>query len=218
VSPFSGFTRNTPVPNLFFGPLLREIDDLEEMKCLLRAIFLLYQRRGFPQAVGESELVSDIVAETGLSVEATRRGLHKAVARGVLLCVKGQEEQSQYLLHTQANREYLERHGLPPVEPEEAPQAGPPQEPSSIFALYEENIGVLTPMVAEELKAAEATYPWEWIQEAFKEAVMRNRRHWRYIARILERWSTEGKGHGESTRYPEKITASEYIRRHGLPP
>jgi hypothetical protein len=43
-----------------------------------------------------------------------------------------------------------------------------------------------------------------WIEEAFREAASLNKRSWRYIERILERWSTEGKGSGEPGRDTKK--------------
>ena len=52
---------------------------------------------------------------------------------------------------------------------------------------------MLTPLIAEELREAEQSYPAEWIEEAFREAVRLNKRNWKYIRAILERWSTEGK-------------------------
>ena len=74
----------------------------------------------------------------------------------------------------------------------------------NIFAQYEDNIGMLTPMVADELREAESHYPMSWIDEAFKEAVTQNKRSWRYVSRILERWDREGRHHGKSGRYPKK--------------
>ena len=69
---------------------------------------------------------------------------------------------------------------------------------------YEDNIGILTPIVADELREAESHYPISWIDEAFKEAVTQNKRSWRYVSRILERWDREGRHHGKSGRYPKK--------------
>ena len=37
----------------------------------------------------------------------------------------------------------------------------------NIFALYEQNIGLLTPLIAEDLKDAINHYPEEWIEAAF---------------------------------------------------
>jgi len=51
-------------------------------------------------------------------------------------------------------------------------------------------------MIAEELRDAERTYPAEWIADGFREAVELNKRSWRYVLRILERWRREGRGDG----------------------
>ena len=58
--------------------------------------------------------------------------------------------------------------------------------------------------IVEELIEAEKTYSARWIEEAFREAVGNNKRNWRYIARILERWESEGKQNGTVGRYPKK--------------
>jgi len=74
----------------------------------------------------------------------------------------------------------------------------------NIYTLYEQNIGLLLPLVAEELREAEEQYPWEWVEAAFREAVQQNKRKWSYIRAILKRWEIEGKGgepHGAHGRY-----------------
>jgi len=63
----------------------------------------------------------------------------------------------------------------------------------NIFVLYEQNIGLLSPLIAEELKDAADQYPTEWIEAAFREAVQHNKRKWSYIRAILRRWETEGR-------------------------
>src|SRR5947209_12830251 len=40
----------------------------------------------------------------------------------------------------------------------------------NIFVLYEQNIGLLSPLIADELKDAADQYPAEWIEAAFREA------------------------------------------------
>jgi DnaD/phage-associated family protein len=63
----------------------------------------------------------------------------------------------------------------------------------NIFHLYEQNIGLLTPMIAGQLEDAADRYPADWIEAAFSEAVQRNKRNWKYISAILRRWETEGR-------------------------
>jgi DnaD/phage-associated family protein len=80
--------------------------------------------------------------------------------------------------------------------------------------MYEQNIGMLTPMIAEELRQAEKLYPADWINDAIREAVSLNKRNWRYITRILERWSSEGRDGGAHRRDTSKQTGPEkYIKQ-----
>jgi len=74
-----------------------------------------------------------------------------------------------------------------------------PERPN-IFQLYEENIGPITPLMADILKADEADYPSEWIEEAVRIAVARNARHWKFVQAILNRWQTEGRGNEQNRR------------------
>jgi DnaD/phage-associated family protein len=86
-------------------------------------------------------------------------------------------------------------------------------EASDIFTLYEQNIGMLTPLIADELREAGKLYPENWIKEAIKESAALNKRNWRYIARILEHWSTEGKDDGTHRGNSKKIAdPDKYIR------
>jgi DnaD/phage-associated family protein len=74
----------------------------------------------------------------------------------------------------------------------------------NIFRLYENNIGPLTPMIAEILQDAENTYPPAWIEEAIRIAVENNKRNWRYVEAILRRWQEGGRDEREDRRDTEK--------------
>ena len=73
--------------------------------------------------------------------------------------------------------------------------ANPLPDPSKpiIFTLYEQNIGPLTPMVAEILKADAETYPESWLRDAMQQAVSRNIRNWKYVQAILKSWQEKGR-------------------------
>jgi DnaD/phage-associated family protein len=62
----------------------------------------------------------------------------------------------------------------------------------TVFRLYEQNIGPLTPLIAQQVIKATDLYPISWIEDAIGEAVAYNRRSWRYIARILENRAADG--------------------------
>ena len=138
------------------------------------------------------------------------RALTLAVRRGTFLkgsVGRDDERDEVYTLNTESDRKALaEMVGAEP--PPEAPSAAEPWEDGAqrpnVFGLYEDNVGMLSPMIAEELKEAEELYPQSWIEDAFKEAVGHNKRSWRYIAAILERWQQEGRDDGEPVRGPKK--------------
>ena len=220
--PFPGFpakSSSTPLPDLFFSRLLPEIQSLPELKVVLHIFFRLYQEKGTPKLITYDELASDETLMRGLDEtadarEALRQALDSAVGRGVLLhTVLGAEGQSQdaYFINSASGRAAVSRIESGELSTQVSPhsQTQTRRESPNIFILYEQNIGLLTPMIAEELKEAEKLYPAAWIEEAFKEAVALNKRSWRYIARILERWSVEGKGSGKSGRDSEKKRGPE---------
>ncbi len=223
---FSGFPSKTsyvPLPAMFLSALLPEIDDIRELKVTLYVISALYQKRGFPRFVTRDELLGNLSLRKSLresgNEDRTLTGILDAmVKRGTVIRVK---EYDVYLLNTEQDRETAEKikNGeipLPVVKKEsskaEIEKADSGESPD-IFTLYEENIGMLTPIIADFLKEAEKLYPRGWIEDAVKEAVSLNKRNWRYIARILERWENEGKSDGTYRRHSEKKPdPDKYIR------
>lgn len=224
---FEGFPRSmefTPVPNLFLSRLLPEITDIIELKVTLYVLAALYRKRGYPRFVTFSELLSSPGLVKGLGdrkrpvADTLRAALQAAGERGTLLHL-GMEKDGQtedvYFLNTDSDRKTLEKIrngeielGLGKIKRQVLP---PPEESPNIYALYEQNIGLLTPMIAEQLKDAEKTYPESWIKDAFAEAVSLNKRNWRYIIRILERWAAEGKKDGAYQR-SSKTDPDKYVK------
>jgi DNA replication protein len=226
--PFSGFPTRpevTPIPNLFFSAVMPKIDSITELKAILHVFWLLSRRRGYPQFVTYGELLSDSVLMGGIEGgikprdEVLRHALDQAVQHGIMLHLKldrdGQPEDA-YFINSEAAKEAINkiqqgdfpRLVLVPRKGEGAEAALP-----DIFSLYEQNIGMLTPMIAEELQEAEKVYPADWIESAFKEAVSLNKRSWKYIARILERWAVEGKDDGKLGRdFKKENDREKYIR------
>ena len=213
---FSGFPAGklatTPVPSQFFSELLPLVDNLAELKVILHLFWLIGRKTGKLRYARLDELSKDQRLLEGLATarlggEAVLSdALERAVARGALLRVtvrRGDATEAWYMINSANGREVLER--LRAGELDLLAELGEDVQLSSerppIFVLYEQNIGLLTPMIAEELRDAEKTYPAEWIADAFREAVAMNKRSWRYVIRILERWRTEGRGSG-SKRHP----------------
>ena len=226
---FKGFpsrTQFTPIPNLFFSNLLSQISDIAELKITLHIFWALYRKRGYPRFITYRELASTTGLLSGLKGgekppdEILRNALETASQRGTILHIildKDGVPEDVYFLNMEADRQVVAkiqngelalaglkagRQAYPDVETEEQP---------NIFTLYEENIGMLTPMIAEELRAAEKLYPEVWIRDAIKEAAKQGKHKWSYIVAILENWLAEGRSDGTYRRDSKKTGADKYI-------
>ncbi len=204
----------TPVPDLFFSELLLEIDHLAELKVTLYILFLLTQQRGQRPCVSGEELARDQRLLAGLASSATSAeealsdALERAVARRALLRVTAEKdggERDWYFVNSEKGRQAVDDLLAGKWVPAGLgkPVRVQAQRPN-IFVLYEQHIGPLTPLLAEQLGEAEDTYPTAWIEDAFREAVELNKRSWRYIQRILERWAAEGRTDETSRRGDER--------------
>ncbi len=201
----AGKLATTPVPNLFFSELLPLVDNLAELKVILHLFWLIGKKRGKLRYARLDELLRDRVllaalATRKLNGEAVLRdALERAVARGAVLHTTVQREgaaEEWYMVNSANGREVLERLAAGELDllADLGEDVQLQAERSTVFVLYEQNIGLLTPMIADELRDAERHYPAEWIADAFREAVKANKRSWRYVLRILERWRVEGRG------------------------
>lgn len=219
---------NVALPFSFFSEILPEIDTIGELKVTLFAFLLLAQKGGADSSFQLAELQGDstIVAALASAEKdgriAVAEGLQQAVLRGTFLKAKvqppGEAAGIWYWLHTPENQALLRQ-----VENGHWPETLSYnwqgvrlrwQRPN-IFTLYEQNIGSLTPLLADALQDAERSYPATWIEEAFRIAVQRNVRNWKYIRAILERWREEGKdGRTEEPQsYSERL--KKYVGQYG---
>ena len=191
------------LPNSLFTQVMPEIQDLAELKVVLYAAYLILRKPDHPHFVTYRQLKAEACRLSAeLDEETLRQALNSTVEHGTLshssLNINGMLE-DVYALTVDSRQ--------PPTR-----LPSPGGQAINIFALYEQNIGMIQSTIVEELKEAEKTYPSQWIEEAFKEAAMLNKRNWRYIARILERWTSEGKDSGEYKRDLKKDDPDKYIK------
>jgi len=216
------------VPDLFFTGLTPAVDNLAELKVILHVIWLR-QRRG-KQVLTGAELSADETLALSLGAAGgsppfsalrpprgqggsdlelvLRDALDRAVARGALLRATVDTPSGQhdiYALNSEGGRRAFEevhqgRMGIVRVVVADRPATEPRP---NIFELYEDNIGLISPLLADELRQAEATYPPDWIEDALRIAVENNVRKWRYVAAILEGWATRGKDERTAGRKAE---------------
>lgn len=204
----AGELRFTAVPDLFFARLLPQIDSLAELKVTLHFMWVHY--REAKQAISKNELLTDetLVQSLALINEdvelALSQGLNRAVERGTLLYVQIENDDGLhdlYFLNSERGRQAHAKveEGELGVVAVSGLEIAPPAKRPNIFELYEDNIGLISPILADELKDAEMTYPQEWIEDAFKIAVENNVRKWSYIRAILERMATAGRDDGSGS-------------------
>jgi DNA replication protein len=226
---FKGFPPRpevTPLPNIFFSEVLPRMESMAEIKVVMHVFFLLSRRKGYPRFVSYEELSNDPIVIKGLgggeesTGEMLGRSLEEAIRHGILLHIpidiEGKPDDA-YFINNQAEKDTINRIlegklSIPRVSVRKTEEAPVPLA-SDIYNLYEQNIGILTPILAEELQEAEHRYPADWIQDAFRIALRMNVRNWKYISGILKRWEREGKSDGEPVRnYRKERDPDKYIR------
>ena len=202
------------IPNPFFSELLPKIDHLGELKVTLYALWRLEQMGGEVRYLLESDFLEDEIFIQGMAASpdeaesALKEALERAIQRGSLLraTVKLERELPLYFFNTPRGRAAVAaiQNGewQPSNDPRVPVELAPPR--PNIYQLYEQNIGVISPLLAESLQDAEDTYPPEWLEEAFRIAVEKNVRNWRYVEAILRRWHERGYDGRTNRRDTEK--------------
>jgi len=191
---FTGFTSSetfTQIPDSFIH-LLKEIDDIAELKVTLHAIWRIEHIEGHFRALREADFEAGTL---GLNGGEILSGLGKAVERGTLLR-REREAQVFYFLNSPRGRLSAEAFEKGQWR-ESAMGSSAPMRKSNIFKLYEKNIGPLTPLISDMLREAEKNYPSVWIEEVFEIAVRKQNRNWKYMESILARWKEQRKDEGK---------------------
>jgi DnaD/phage-associated family protein len=198
MSAFKGFQDSetfTAIPDSLFRELLQLISGEAELKIVLHALWRMEHFDGTRHSLTWQDFAS---AALGLSTERVKEGLAEAIEHAILLVV-GVGKDSRYFVNSPRGRTAAEafRAGVPAAA--ELASSLPLDRPT-IFRLYEENIGPLTPLVADALKDAEETYPASWLADAIELAAKNNKRSWSYCEAILKRWKEEGRGQKQNRR------------------
>lgn len=201
---FAGFSTDNLVglPPELFTEVLPAITLPSELKVTLHVFYRLSLQRGAPRRISWDSLEADHMLQQGLRslsrlrplAEMLSEGLQAAIQRQTLLHVALPDDGrlvNWYLVHTSANRVWAEQAGH--LQATLAPDEPVAEQRPTLLALYEQNIGLVTPLLVEELREAEVRYPYQWIEDAMREAVRSNARSWRYIRKVLERWATYGR-------------------------
>jgi len=216
----SGKQRIVLVPAQFFSELLPLVDSLDELRVCLYFFWRLERMEGEFRFLRIADIQEDpkFMALLGEDPQAALQAsldaavTHGALLSGALPARQGETGETYYFVNSPRGRAAVE-----------AIQRGEWRTPANlpagldlsldhpnIYRLYEENIGPLAPMIAETLRDAEQTYPMTWIEEALRLAVEHNKRSWRYVAAILERWKQEGRRDERKDRRDSEAARRRY--------
>ena len=202
------------VPGSYVSQVARHVADIVELKVTLLVFHLLSQSRAYPGYVTHADAVLRAASLLGVEGPECELALNAAVARGAILMADLPPKLgggTAYFANIEADIDAIER-----LKAGDASAGSSAATGSNVFQLYEQNIGVITPMIAEELRDAQVTYPLEWIEDAFREAVTGQKRNWKYIRRILERWRVEGRGSGTNRPGAVPDDPDKYVKgRYG---
>lgn len=205
---FSGFPDGAlvpiPIPALFFTEILPIVDHIGELQLLLFSFWSLQSQEGSHRYLRLSQLAKEeallmtlAAAQAGDPQALLREALERAVARGVLLHVTvtlktGNDE--FYFMNTEKGRLLVDLIHKEEWLPEESdkPLQLVVQRPN-IFLLFEQNIGPLTPLIADQLRDLEKDYSTQWVEDAIKQAAYNRVTSLNYIIGILRRWQRDGR-------------------------
>ena len=194
---------------------IKNLNNINEIKIFLRIIHLIYQKQNLNTETFElsfDEISNDpvtlkLLGPNSLTKDQTTKKLKEICD---VLIMKDFINQKIYtnkvtgITKTVFHMETFEKTNDPVISE---------NNPKNIFELYEDNVGMLNPMIVDELIQAENKFPFNWIVDAVKESTTRNKRNWKYIHTILETWDREGKNNGRTLGNSEKTGYGEYFKR-----
>jgi DnaD/phage-associated family protein len=210
LSKFNGFTNSesfTQLPDTFFHQLLHQIDDAAELKVTLYFLWRVEHMDDSFRALRDSDFFAK---ELGLSADAIGSGVEKAVKRGTILRI---EHKAEVIYFLNSPRGRAAANAFLGGENKVAGVAAVAFERPNVFRLYEENIGPLTPLIADKLIDAEETYSEAWVAEAIEIAVTNNVRKFPYVEAILKDWKENGRAKEQDRRDNKEFSKQSLDRK-----
>lgn len=200
----SGTPGSTLVPNSFFEKFIPNVEFVEDILTLLWCAYLMQDKAAAKkkaffsvEAIWLTDGVEHSYTKIGINKENFFKSLERCTEQGFLSKVtvnqKNHKETVFFLSHPGILEEIEDLGNVHlglniPFDIEDAESSVI----TNLFELYEENFGVVSPIVAENLIEISHKYDFELIKQAFQEAALHGVGSWRYIERILENQEKEG--------------------------
>ncbi|MBG93125.1 MAG: hypothetical protein CL792_04005 [Chloroflexi bacterium] len=217
---FEGFrtgSRAVTIPVEFFNELMPNLNKGIEIRVILHVLYMIFRKSGRVRAVSFEELVNETALRVVLSEDAYRiqikEALNKGVEVGALLECKLNDQDFLYFLNNENGRRQHQQVQTGVLSFSKDPQTTVSINLSKTtpIIVYEQEIGTITPVIAEAIREAEARYPTEWIIEALNLASTNNARSWRYVDAILKRWEKEGRNNETAWRNNESTDPYSHL-------
>ena len=202
---FSGFAAGrtaVSLPAQFFAQLLPLIDDEAELRVTLAVLYATSVLKGSLRGVTAARLAADAALIGSLrhcgGSDVLLPALERAAARGAILVLALADDGLLCFANDAPGRRSFDRArvGAQPLPPGLAlpsvPSAVAAAPAVSAAAVYESEIGAITPTIAEALAAACERYGEEALIDALRAAALGNVRRWSYAIAILRRRSADG--------------------------
>lgn len=208
---FNGFTDTikdgVTFPEIFFTRALPAMTSVDEVRVCSQFFRLL--KGDADGCLPASELLKEESAcDPSMTQERISAALAQARDHGILLSLVYHDEEL-FFLNTPRARSIQRANAKGVWRPGMASPAAANVERPNVFVLYEQNIGPLTPFLAQALEDAEADYSSAWVEEAIKIAIKKNVRNWNYVEAILRSWKE--KGRNETDRRNTQENPRDYI-------
>ena len=205
-------TEQIYIPESFISEHLSKINDPDLFRILLYIFWRFDKTKTEVMYITLESIIEDVVfsenfGTTGNEIEIRiLELLTKAIEQEILIICPNPEQAKidLYFYNSIRNQEIIELIKTGDLQIGNLQNISLASIKPNVFKIYEENIGALTPMIAETLEDASNNYPVHWIKEAIQIAVENNVRRWNYIQAILDRWQEEGKDARRDQKYTQE--------------
>ena len=213
----AGDLAEVSIPARLLTDLLSRIDSLTETRLTLYCYQQIGRLSGQAAWLRARDLRSDPVLldlMSGLSQlhtpqEVLDDALEKALVRNALLGLElpgadGEPDDKALFLNTEAGRRL--RASMQVAGSAVRVDGGIPAvaqlSESEPFRIYHQNFGLLTPVLADQLRSLIEDFPLSWVCEAMEIAIARNKKALAYVKAILNRWEQEARESGKADGFP----------------
>ena len=219
---FEGFrtgSKAVAIPVEFFNELMPTLNNGIEIRVVLHVIYMIFRKSGRIRAVSFEELINETSLRSALSEDTYRIQIKEALDRGVqvgaLLECHLDKGDFLYFLNNESGRRQYQQIQMRALSFSKESQIGTSinLNKTTPIIVYEQEIGTITPAIAEAIREAEDTYSTEWIIEALNLASTNNARSWRYVDAILKRWNREGRNNETNWRNNESTDPYSHLYR-----